>query len=99
MTAWRAAIKSLQRATSSTLAAELLWLNRQRWFTPQGFSRFPPARLEQFAVDVPDIGPLWSADQVFYQNLPGSFTRSRSREAEQDHVYYHHAAGPEPHVA
>lgn len=60
---------------------------------PQGFSRFPPARLEQFAVDVPDNGPQWVADQVFYQIFPDRFARSQSREAGQDNVYYHHAAG------
>ncbi len=71
---------------------KLLWHDRQRWFTPQGLA-MPPARLEQFAVDVPDIGPQWAADQIFYQNLPDRFARSLPREAEQDHVYYHHAAG------
>ncbi|WP_208729176.1 maltodextrin glucosidase, partial [Escherichia coli] len=74
---------------------KLLWHDRQRWFTPQGFSRMPPARLEQFAVDVPDIGPQWAADQIFYQIFPDRFARSLPREAEQDHVYYHHAAGQE----
>lgn len=52
-------------------------------------------RLEQFAVDVPDIGPQWAADQIFYQIFPDRFARSLPREAEQDHVYYHHAAGQE----
>ncbi len=47
---------------------KLLWHDRQRWFTPQGFSRMPPARLEQFAVDVPDIGPQWAADQIFIRS-------------------------------
>ena len=30
----------------------------------------PPARLEQFAIDVPDIGPQWAADQIFLSDLP-----------------------------
>lgn len=55
----------------------------------------PPARLEQFAIDVPDIGPQWAADQIFYQIFPDRFARNLPREAEQDHVYYHHAAGQE----
>ena len=55
----------------------------------------PPARLEQFAVDVPDIGPQWAADQIFIRSSPDRFARSLPREAEQDRVYYHHAAGQE----
>lgn len=31
----------------------------------------------------------------FYQIFPDRFARSLPREAEQDHVYYHHAAGQE----
>lgn len=53
------------------------------------------ARQEQFAIDVPDIGPQWAADQIFYQIFPDRFARNLPREAEQDHVYYHHAAGQE----
>ncbi len=44
---------------------KLLWADRQRWVHAAGFNRFPPARLEQFAVDLPDSGPQWVADQVF----------------------------------
>ncbi len=51
--------------------------------------------LEQFAVDLPDAGPQWVADQVFYQIFPDRFARSAARDAEQDAVYYHHAAGRE----
>jgi alpha-glucosidase len=82
-----------QRAAASRYSFKLLWADRQLWFTPQGFNRFPPARLEQFAVDLPDSGPQWVADQVFYQIFPDRFARSQSREAEQDATYYHHAAG------
>ncbi|MBN0182427.1 hypothetical protein JTL53_35670, partial [Pseudomonas aeruginosa] len=74
---------------------KLLWADHQRWFTPQGFTRFPPARLEQFAIDLPDAGPQWVADQVFYQIFPDRFARSAARDADQDAVYYHHAAGRE----
>lgn len=42
---------------------------------------------------MPDNGPQWVADQVFYQIFPDRFARSQSREAGQDNVYYHHAAG------
>ncbi len=93
VTAWRAAIDLSSGQPRRRYSFKLLWLDRQLWFTPQGFSRFPPARLEQFAVDVPDNGPQWVADQIFYQIFPDRFARSQSREATQDNVYYHHAAG------
>lgn len=93
VTAWRAAIDLSSGQPRRRYSFKLLWHDRQRWFTPQGFSRMPPARLEQFAVDVPDIGPQWAADQIFYQIFPDRFARSLPREDEQDHVYYHHAAG------
>ncbi|MBJ9265562.1 maltodextrin glucosidase [Citrobacter freundii] len=93
VTAWRAAIDLSSGQPRRRYSFKLLWLDRQLWFTPQGFSRFPPARLEQFAIDVPDNGPQWVADQIFYQIFPDRFARSQSREAAQDNVYYHHAAG------
>lgn len=95
VTAWRAAIDLSSGQPRRRYSFKLLWHDRQRWFTPQGFSRMPPARLEQFAIDVPDIGSQWAADQIFYQIFPDRFARSLPREAEQDHVYYHHAAGQE----
>ena len=91
--AWRAAIDLTSGQPRRRYSCKLLWRDRQLWFTPQGFNRFPPARLEQFAVDVPDNGPQWVADQIFYQIFPDRFARSQSREAAQDNVYYHHAAG------
>ena len=57
VTAWRAALDLSSGQPRRRYSFKLLWLDRQLWFTPQGFSRFPPARLEQFAVDVPDNGP------------------------------------------
>ncbi|MBB1200461.1 maltodextrin glucosidase [Enterobacteriaceae bacterium 89] len=93
VTAWRAEIKLESGQPRRRYSFKLLWENRQRWFTPQGFSAFPPARLEQFAVDLPDSGPQWVADQVFYQIFPDRFARSEPRTPEQDNVYYHHAAG------
>ncbi|ADO49661.1 maltodextrin glucosidase [[Enterobacter] lignolyticus] len=93
VTAWRAEIALDQGQPRRRYCFKLLWDNRQRWFTPQGFSAFAPARLEQFAIDAPDSGPQWVADQVFYQIFPDRFARSLPREAEQDNVYYHHAAG------
>lgn len=95
VTAWRAAIDLRSGQPRRRYSFKLLWIDRQLWFTPQGFSRFPPARLEQFAVDAPDSGPQWVADQVFYQIFPDRFARSASRDAQQDQVYYHHAAGQE----
>lgn len=93
ITAWRAEIALSNGQPRRRYSFKLLWENRQRWYTPQGFSRFPPARLEQFAVDLPDSGPQWVADQIFYQIFPDRFARSEPRSAEQDNVYYHHAAG------
>ncbi|MCC4041715.1 maltodextrin glucosidase [Escherichia coli] len=95
VTAWRAAVDLSTGQPRRRYSFKLLWHDRQRWFSPQGFSQIPPARLEQFAVDVPDIGPQWAADQIFYQIFPDRFARSLPREAGQDHVYYHHAAGRE----
>ncbi|EJR0222672.1 maltodextrin glucosidase [Raoultella planticola] len=91
--AWRGEINLASGQPRRRYSFKLLWADRQRWFTPQGFNRFPPARLEQFAVDLPDSGPQWVADQVFYQIFPDRFARSETREAEQDRVYHHHAAG------
>ncbi|HCI6114568.1 TPA: maltodextrin glucosidase [Klebsiella quasipneumoniae subsp. similipneumoniae] len=93
--AWRGEISLASGQPRRRYSFKLLWADHQRWFTPQGFSRFPPARLEQFAVDLPDAGPQWVADQVFYQIFPDRFARSAARDAEQDAVYYHHAAGRE----
>lgn len=91
--AWQARLHLRTGQPRRRYSFKLLWENRQCWFTPQGFSRFPPARLEQFAVDLPDSGPQWVADQVFYQIFPDRFARSEARTPEQDNVYYHHAAG------
>ncbi|EPY4733641.1 maltodextrin glucosidase [Klebsiella quasipneumoniae] len=93
--AWRGEIHLASGQPRRRYSFKLLWADHQRWFTPQGFSRFPPARLEQFAVDLPDAGPQWVTDQVFYQIFPDRFARSAARDAEQDAVYYHHAAGRE----
>ncbi|MGP3593739.1 maltodextrin glucosidase [Vagococcus sp. WN89Y] len=92
-TLWRGAINLQQGQPRRRYSFKLLWQDRQLWFTPQGFSRFPPARLEQFATDCPDSGPQWVADQVFYQIFPDRFARASTRTPEQDALYYHHAAG------
>lgn len=93
--AWRGEISLASGQPRRRYSFKLLWTDHQRWFTPQGFTRFPPARLEQFAIDLPDAGPQWVADQVFYQIFPDRFARSAARDADQDAVYYHHAAGRE----
>ena len=49
VTAWRAAIDLSSGQPRRRYSFKLLWHDRQRWFTPQGFSRMPPARLAQFA--------------------------------------------------
>ncbi|EPY4224669.1 maltodextrin glucosidase [Klebsiella pneumoniae] len=93
--AWRGEISLASGQPRRRYSFKLLWADHQRWFTPQGFTRFPPARLEQFAIDLPDAGPQWVDDQVFYQIFPDRFARSAARDADQDAVYYHHAAGRE----
>lgn len=95
VTAWRAAISLQSGQPRRRYSFKLLWDDRQLWFTPQGFSPFPPARLEQFAVDSPDCGPQWVAEQVFYQIFPDRFARGEQHQDQQNNVYYHHAAGQE----
>lgn len=95
VTAWRATIDTTKGQPRHRYSFKMLWHNRQLWFTPQGFSRFPPARLEQFAVDYPDAGPEWVVEQVFYQIFPDRFARSQRRNPQRDKTYYHHAAGQE----
>jgi len=95
VTAWRATIDTTKGQPRHRYSFKMLWHNRQLWFTPQGFSRFPPARLEQFAVDYPDAGPEWVVEQVFYQIFPDRFARSQQRNPERDKTYYHHTAGHE----
>lgn len=95
VTAWRAAISLQSGQPRRRYSFKLLWDDRQLWFTPQGFSPFPPARLEQFAVDSPDSGPQWVAEQVFYQIFPDRFARGEQHQDQQNNVYYHHAAGQE----
>ena len=81
---WHGAAKSLASGQPRRrYSFKLLWADHQRWFTPQGFTRFPPARLEQFAIDLPDAGPQWVADQVFYQIFPDRFARSAARDADR----------------
>ena len=92
VTAWRAAISLASGQPRRRYSFKLLWQDRQQWVTPQGLCAFPPARLEQFALDCPDDGPQWVADQVFYQIFPDRFARSRHYHVAQE-AYYHHAAG------
>lgn len=42
VTAWRAAIDLSSGQPRRRYSFKLLWHDRQRWFTPQGFSRMPP---------------------------------------------------------
>lgn len=93
--AWCADINLNEGQPRRRYSFKLLWEDRQLWFTPQGFSRFPPAKLERFALDLPDNGPDWVADQVFYQIFPDRFARGKRQPIHQDNVYYHHAAGRE----
>lgn len=92
VSAWRGEIDLSEGQPRRRYAFKLLWKARQRWFTPQGFSAYPPAKLEMFAIDLPDAGPQWVQDQVFYQIFPDRFARSEPRKPGQDNVYYYHAA-------
>ncbi|RTG29683.1 maltodextrin glucosidase, partial [Serratia marcescens] len=74
---------------------KLLWADRQQWFGPQGWSPTPPGQLAQFAVDDPDNGPEWVADQLFYQIFPDRFASSGGEHGIQSGSYRHHAAGAE----
>ncbi|UKG75645.1 maltodextrin glucosidase [Serratia marcescens] len=74
---------------------KLLWADRQQWFGPQGWSPTPPGQLAQFAVDEPDHGPEWVADQLFYQIFPDRFASSGGEHGIQSGSYRHHAAGAE----
>ena len=90
---WRAEISLHEGQPRRRYAFKLLWDDRQQWFSPKGFSAFPPAKLELFAFDCPDAGPQWVTEQVFYQIFPDRFARSPSRSDLQDKVYHHYAAG------
>lgn len=90
--AWRGVIDLSEGQPRRRYSFKMLWLDKQRWLTPQGIGSIPPARLEQFAVDLPDDGPQWVQDQIFYQIFPDRFARSEQRTPEQDRIYYHHAA-------
>lgn len=59
---------------------------------PLGFSVIPPAQLAQFAVDVPDSGPDWVADQVFIRSSPIALPVVRQIMVCR-RSYIHHAAG------
>ena len=96
VSAWQVTLAIHDGQPRRRYSFKLLWPDRQRWFTPQGFSDFPPARLEQFAVDVPDYGPQWVTDRIFYQIFPDRFARSEPRRPEQDTGYWPAAARHSP---
>lgn len=93
--AWKVTLDTSEGQPRRRYSFKLLWQDRQRWYTPQGLRKTPPARLEQFAFDTPDAGPGWVQDQVFYQIFPDRFARGSNRQPAQDNVYFHHAAGRE----
>lgn len=71
---------------------KLLWADRQQWFGPEGWSLTPLGQLAQFALDEPDTGPAWVADQIFYQIFPDRFASSGGEHGIQSGSYRHHAA-------
>lgn len=90
---WRGEINLREGQPRRRYVFKLLWQDRQLWFSPKGFSAFPPAKLELFAWDSVDTGPQWVTEQIFYQIFPDRFARSTTRAEGQDNVYHHHAAG------
>lgn len=90
---WRGEINLREGQPRRRYVFKLLWQDRQLWFSPKGFSAFPPAKLELFAYDCEDTGPQWVTEQIFYQIFPDRFARSTTRAEGQDNVYHHHAAG------
>ncbi|EKN4183293.1 maltodextrin glucosidase [Yersinia ruckeri] len=90
---YRAVLPLREGQPSRRYCFKLLWADRQQWFSPQGFSVIPPAQLGQFAIDIPDNGPDWVADQLFYQIFPDRFASSQGDHGVQDGSYFHHAAG------
>ena len=93
VTVWRGNIDLQRGQFRRRYSFKLLWDNMQRWVSPTGISEFPPARLAQFAIDAPDPGPDWVAEQVFYQIFPDRFARSARRAPVLDIPRYHASAG------
>lgn len=90
---YRARLALLEGEPTRRYCFKLLWADRQRWFGPLGFSAIPPGQLSQFAVDAPEQGPDWVADQLFYQIFPDRFASSGGAHGIQTGSYRHHAAG------
>ena len=70
---------------------KLIWADRQCWVGPLGVSELQPGALGQFSLLVPDSGPDWVSDQIFYQIFPDRFAASDGEHAIQSGSYYHHA--------
>jgi alpha-glucosidase len=88
---WHGAVKSLSPAASRAAATALSCCGPT---ISAGLRQGPPFPAGQAGtVDLPDAGPQWVADQVL-SDFP-RFCPQRARDAEQDAVYYHHAAGRE----
>lgn len=90
---WRGRIDLQRGQFRRRYSFKLLWDSMQRWFSPMGLSDFPPARLAQFAIDAPDLGPAWVAEQVFYQIFPDRFARSARRDPALDIPHHHTSTG------
>ena len=76
MRRYRASLTLNEGEPTRRYCFKLLWADSQQWFGPQGWSPTPPGQLAQFAVDEPDHGPEWVADQLFYQIFPDRFASS-----------------------
>lgn len=75
--AWRGEISLASGQPRRRYSFKLLWADHQRWFTPQGFTRFQPARLEQFAIDLPDSRPAVGGRSGVLSNFPRSLCPQR----------------------
>ena len=85
--AWRHRMAGGDRSPADNLGGVMVSNLLSR--SPVGFTPgLPnaPATDEQFAIDVPDIGPMGCGSD-FYQIFL-IVSRNLPREAEQDHVYY-----------
>ncbi len=69
VTAWRATLNIALGQPRRRYSFKLLWHDRQLWFTPQGFSRFPPARLDMGVLEKRQIDSLTEEEEGWRRQL------------------------------
>ena len=70
---------------------KLIWPQGQCWLSPMGLSLTPPARLQQYCIELPDPHPHWVADQIFYQIFPDRFAPGSGDHLVREGEYLHQA--------